>query len=284
MNRIRSMIAIVILATILLVEAFFPLRNYVSASAQQSIEEKGKEVLGTDRGDLLYGTSDNDLLQGLDGNDLLVGRGGHDQLDGGRDEDLLKGGEGDDTYVLDIGDGADIISDSGGADDELIFKGRDQKNVFFATEESYGLRLTWQDNGDSVLIKRSENGDCPIESFSLGSVTLTKGDIEARIQGNHRPRSPETLPRAIALVGSQFAYEIPTEKFVDPDVDDVLRFSIEPSDVADLPYWFKIDFDKMRLVGTPTKDDIGEITVRVIATDSEYVDAVSKLTIKVQDH
>jgi hypothetical protein len=92
----------------------------------------GRELVGTDEGD---------ILEGGRRADTLVGGAGDDTLQGGGGADVLTGGEGADTFIISgsrRNEGPDRILDYD-ADDQLVFEGGvsiDEDTYFEATTES----------------------------------------------------------------------------------------------------------------------------------------------------
>lgn len=66
-----------------------------------------------------------------------------------------------------------------------------------------------------------------------------------------------------------FNLTIATDAFTDPDVGDVLTYTATLSDDSTLPNWLSFDATSRTFTGTPTNDDVGNITIKVTATDSQ---------------
>lgn len=80
-------------------------------------DSKKNVLLGSSKKDTLSGGAGNDKLFGNDGNDSLVGGDGKDTLSGGKGDDKLYGNAGNDSLVG--GDGKDTLS--GGADNDRLY-------------------------------------------------------------------------------------------------------------------------------------------------------------------
>ncbi|MCF8054285.1 MAG: putative Ig domain-containing protein, partial [Deltaproteobacteria bacterium] len=64
-----------------------------------------------------------------------------------------------------------------------------------------------------------------------------------------------------------FDYGIPSGTFKDIDLGDVLTYSATKADGSALPSWLKFDASTMKFSGIPANNDVGKISVKVIATD-----------------
>ncbi|MCB1800106.1 MAG: putative Ig domain-containing protein [Gammaproteobacteria bacterium] len=86
----------------------------------EELVERGFDIDGSARDDLLEGTSVVDRISGLDGDDVLLAGAGDDMLEGGAGDDRLEGGAGNDHYLFKVGDGNDQLLDSAG-EDSIVF-------------------------------------------------------------------------------------------------------------------------------------------------------------------
>jgi len=94
-----------------------------------------REILGTERDDILLGTPQEDIIAGLGGNDLIYGREDQDIIFGGDGDDRLLGGAGNDTIYGDAGN--DHLF--GGDGDDILFGGDGDDRLF-------------GENGNDVLV------------------------------------------------------------------------------------------------------------------------------------
>ncbi|WP_418316904.1 putative Ig domain-containing protein [Piscinibacter sakaiensis] len=81
-------------------------------------------------------------------------------------------------------------------------------------------------------------------------------------------------PTAVRAIADQrveqdrpFALTVDADSFSDPDVGDSLRFSAALASGAALPSWLVFDPANRSFSGTPGNADVGELTIRIIATD-----------------
>ncbi len=75
------------------------------------------------------------------------------------------------------------------------------------------------------------------------------------------------LSQTIA-VANGLSYQFATDSF--KDVDDVLTYTAQLKDGSALPAWLKFDSATRTFSGTPTRDDLGGLAVKVTATDGQF--------------
>ena len=95
-------------------------------------------------------------------------------------------------------------------------------------------------------------------------------------------------PRLAALIGDRlatedvpFAFTVAAGTFTDPDLGDTLTLSAERADGAPLPAWLAFDPEAAAFSGTPSNDDVGALSVRVVATDQAGATASDRFTLTV---
>ena len=80
---------------------------------------------------------------------------------------------------------------------------------------------------------------------------------------------------------SQFSFSVPENTFLDEDVGDVLSYKSTLLDNNELPEWLVFDKESLQFNGTPTNADVGELIVKLTATDREGVSAETGFSILV---
>ena len=247
---------------------------------------RGFDIDGTDENDALTGTNVVDRILGRGGDDTLTANDGDDTLVGGAGDDQMDGGAGNDTYVINLGDGSDSISDASGIDEV----------TFGAGITIDGLVVT-QDGGNLVVAYRAEDqltisdwfvGDQAnqIEQFVFSDGTvLSAAEIEALIGAGQNQVPIVSMPIADQSTDedSAFSFQIPAGTFTDPDAGDTLTFSTTLSDGSTLPAWLGFDASTQTFSGTPANDDVGDLAVRVVATDSAGESVFDEFVLTVQN-
>ncbi|MGP1383491.1 MAG: cadherin-like domain-containing protein [Thainema sp.] len=82
---------------------------------------------------------------------------------------------------------------------------------------------------------------------------------------NDAPTVAHELSNQTAIEDEAFSYTIPANAFSDTDVGDSLTFTATLADGSALPTW--LSFDGSRFTGTPFNEDVGVLSITVIATD-----------------
>ncbi|MBX3031759.1 MAG: putative Ig domain-containing protein, partial [Chloroflexi bacterium] len=87
---------------------------------------------------------------------------------------------------------------------------------------------------------------------------------------NDTPVVGRLIPDQDATEDSLWTFVIPDETFTDDDLDsgDSLTISMGSADYGPLPAWLRFDWETRTVSGTPSREDIGQLPLMVIATDS----------------
>ena len=95
-------------------------------------------------------------------------------------------------------------------------------------------------------------------------------------------------PVASAVIADQttnedagFNFTVPPTSFTDVDVGDTLTLSATLADGSPLPAWLSFDPGTNSFSGTPLNDDVGELSIRVTATDTSGATATQDFTVTV---
>lgn len=76
------------------------------------------------------------------------------------------------------------------------------------------------------------------------------------------------IPNQAATEDSAYSFQFADNTFEDPDVGDTLTYTATLSDNSALPAWLGFDPLNRTFSGTPTNADVGTITIKVTAADS----------------
>ncbi len=82
--------------------------------------------------------------------------------------------------------------------------------------------------------------------------------------------------------GQPFSYQLPVDAFVDMD-GDVLSYSATLSDGSALPSWLSFDANTQTFSGTPSYEDAGVLSLKVMATDPAGESAEQVFSVDVVD-
>jgi VCBS repeat-containing protein len=95
--------------------------------------------------------------------------------------------------------------------------------------------------------------------------TLTVNDV---VNTNEAPLVVNSISDFVANEDELFNFTIPVDTFNDPDTGDALNYSASLSNDGALPNWLNFDAVTRTFSGTPGNDDVGNIDIKVIATDT----------------
>ena len=82
------------------------------------------------------------------------------------------------------------------------------------------------------------------------------------------PRVANPIPDRSAVVDVAFSYQVPSNAFEDGD-GDTLTYTATQDDDSALPSWLSFATTTRTFSGTPTTSDLGQITVKVTASDGD---------------
>lgn len=101
---------------------------------------------------------------------------------------------------------------------------------------------------------------------AMGASALHSFHVTVR-NTNDAPEAGVLLTGRRALQGLPFVFEIPADSFYDVDAGDMLTYSATLLNGDPLPAWLSFDARTRTFSATPTKGDVGELRIRVMATD-----------------
>ncbi len=181
-----------------------------------------------------------------DGNDTVIGNSANNYIWGGRGDDTLSGGSGTDT--------AGFINDISAYDIQIV----SASTIIVTFSGSEGI-----DEGRDTLTG--------FEKFEFNDQTYTFNQLEVLFGGapvNHAPTVSQAIADKTANEDSGFVFTLPSTTFVDADSGDTLSYTATLSNGSALPSWLSFNATTRTFSGTPDNDDVGQITVRVTATDN----------------
>jgi len=88
---------------------------------------------------------------------------------------------------------------------------------------------------------------------------------------NDAPTVNNAISDQATAENSAFSYQFASDVFADVDIGDSLTNTATLSDGSALPSWLKFDADTRTFSGTPLNVNVGDIAVKVTATDSSSV-------------
>jgi Putative Ig domain/Lipase (class 3) len=124
--------------------------------------------------------------------------------------------------------------------------------------------------GDYYVYAMISDGDtAPVFKYAPGKVTVTDSvDISnPPTLVNNTPVASKPLVNASATQDQPFTLALPIGAFTDTDAGDVLTYSATLVDGSPIPTWLQLDRVTGAFTGTPTNTNLGNLQVKVNATD-----------------
>lgn len=137
---------------------------------------------------------------------------------------------------------------------------------------------------DAVVIPNQVN----TIAFAIADARDSRVDSVVLIEAgtffsNSTPQVLKELEDQTVSVGSKLYFQVPEDAFSDADQDDLLTYTASFSLGAGLPSWLSFDPSTRVLSGSPSKDDVGIVNVRIRATDTRGASAFNDLSVTVED-
>jgi Ca2+-binding RTX toxin-like protein len=133
-------------------------------------------------------------------------------------------------------------------------------------------------------------GNDDVDTLSLkATATDTAGasvsdDFDVTIVNvNDAPVVANALADQYTLEDAMFSFTVPADTFADVDAGDTLTYSATLADGSVLPSWLAFNSDTITFSGTPTNDDVGTLSLKVIATDIAGASASDDFNITVEN-
>jgi Putative Ig domain/Domain of unknown function (DUF4114)/Lipase (class 3) len=178
----------------------------------------------------------------------------------------------------------------------------------FSDVRSHITNPLYDDNGNPYTVEElngliegdtNQNGFIDQAAYDLASALSTKyvinpgqtviyttntifgqGAPAAVVLPNRPPIVSIAIPDIIATQGSILTFAVPSNSFQDPD-GDTLTYKASLENGIPLPTWLKFDSNTRIFSGTPNVSDIGNINVKVTATDPKQAFTTDIFNIKV---
>jgi hypothetical protein len=111
----------------------------------------------------------------------------------------------------------------------------------------------------------TDAGTLTIRITATDTMGTTTHDFDILV--NRRPTVSNTIPYQTVTVGNTYNYTVPANIFADAD-SNTLSLTASKSDGTALPAWLTFDPSIVTFYGAPSDSDAGNLTIKVVATDS----------------
>ena len=122
------------------------------------------------------------------------------------------------------------------------------------------------------------------DSWSTSTSAFVKIKINGTITAppNNAPTVATAIPDQTATAGTAFSYAFPDTTFNDADIGQTLSYMATKADGMALPTWLAFTAGTRTFAGTPPASDVGTVSVKVTASDSNGGSVSDEFDITVQ--
>ncbi|KQW35078.1 hypothetical protein ASC85_21110 [Pseudomonas sp. Root401] len=221
------------------------------------------------------------------GNELsneLIGNERNNRLYGAAGDDFLQGGRGDDRYVFGVGQGQDHISEdleAAGGIDTIVFEAGIKESDVAVDHSARGMVLRLND-GQQII-----SGWTAARGHSVERIEFANGTVwntaTLSTQANRAPTVSTAIVDQKVAEDSAFVLTLAANAFVDADTGDALQLSATLADGKPLPTWLSFDAKTRTFSGTPGNDAVGNVAIRVTATDKAGLSVSDSFEVQVSN-
>ena len=107
------------------------------------------------------------------------------------------------------------------------------------------------------------------------------GLLEVPVDGNIRPIVSNPIADISIYEDAAFTFQFADNVFTDANPDDIITYTATRSTGQSLPSWLSFNANTRTFSGTPRNDDVGIITIKIVATDSNLANVTNKFNLTV---
>lgn len=221
------------------------------------------------------------------GNELsneLIGNERNNRLYGAAGDDFLQGGRGDDRYVFGVGQGQDHISEdleAAGGIDTIVFEAGIKESDVAVDHSARGMVLRLND-GQQIISGWTAARGHSVERIEFANGTFWN-TATLSTQANRAPTVSAAIADQKATEDSAFVLTLAANAFVDTDTGDALQLNATLADGKPLPAWLSFDAKTRTFSGTPNNDAVGNVAIRVTATDKAGLSVSDSFEVQVSN-
>ena len=107
------------------------------------------------------------------------------------------------------------------------------------------------------------------------------GLLEVPVDGNIRPIVSNPIADISIYEDAAFTFQFADNVFTDANPDDIITYTATRSTGQSLPSWLSFNANTRTFSGTPRNDDVGILTIKIVATDSNLASVTNKFNLTV---
>lgn len=236
-------------------ENFWSVRNFVFADGTYlnltELLQKGFDLYGSAGNDSLMGTNLVDRFHQSAGNDNLAGGAGNDTYEWGR-------GQGSDTIAEDVSDGS--------VNAVVLTNLRPQDVIVTCATGDDDLLVTVRDSGEILTV----SNNFAASGYAIGQIMFADGTVLTSQQIVDAASAPPVVALPVSdqstLEDASCCWTVPTGTFAGAfGLPMTLTATLGNGDP--LPSWLSFDPQSATLSGVPGNAEVGNLNVRLVATD-----------------
>ncbi|HEY9690604.1 MAG TPA: Calx-beta domain-containing protein [Oculatellaceae cyanobacterium] len=176
-----------------------------------------------------------------------------------------------------------MINDGDNENDNVTNTGKNYPRVdlFKLAEGILNFSGSTPDNNPDHPGNNNDNGGTTTSDNTLNqvhTVNLAAGQVRMGIDfGNQKLNEAPVVANPItdqnATEDAALSFQIPANTFSDVDAGDILTYSATLENGNPLPTWLTFDATTRTFSGTPVNDDVGNLNIKISATDQSGVTA-----------
>ena len=107
------------------------------------------------------------------------------------------------------------------------------------------------------------------------------GLLEVPVDGNIRPIVSNPIADISIYEDAAFTFQFADNVFTDANPDDIITYTATRTTGQSLPSWLSFNANTRTFSGTPRNDDVGILTIKIVATDSNLANVTNKFNLTV---
>ncbi|MBE8993954.1 FG-GAP-like repeat-containing protein [Microcystis aeruginosa] len=157
---------------------------------------------------------------------------------------------------------------------KLFINGASPSSAYYSDPSTVPWTKLGSDAYDGAVYEIYGITNTAIEVWIEQGITFTS-------LNNNGPNLQNPITNQTATQDTGFNFQIPTNTFVDVDLNDTLTYSATLSNGDALPSWLNFNSTTRTFSGTPAYKDVGNLSLKVTATDKPGASVSTNFTLQV---